>query len=70
MNDEQAAWAAWAWVETRQCPMCDWSGMHWHWGPRRYRTVREVPAADVPAFDQAVLDTVKADLEELRRADA
>lgn len=42
-----------AWVETGTCarPTCDWGGMHWHWGPRRFRRIADLSPEERIAFD-------------------
>lgn len=45
---------AWAWVETAPCLACDWTGFHWHWGDRRFRSTKELRPEEVIPFDEAL----------------
>lgn len=43
-------------VTTDPCAECGWTGMHWHWGDRRFRSITELDDRERLAFDQALAE--------------
>lgn len=45
-----------AWVQTATCPECGWTGMHWHWGDRRFRSITALDDRERLAFNAALAE--------------